>query len=521
MTDSRLPVGKNRYDAVLFDLDGVLTDTATLHAASWKKLFDAYLRARDGPDFTPFDIGTDYRAHVDGKPRYQGVESFLRSRHIELPFGTPDDPPDRETVCGLGNRKNRIFHQCLEREGVAPFRHAVAFVRSLRRRGIATAVVSSSRNCGAIVKAAALEALFDVRVDGVDAARLALKGKPDPDMFLEAARRLGVTPGRAVVVEDALAGVAAGRNGGFGLVVGVDRSGHPEDLEAHGADLVVTRLTDVPLAEPDPRPIDDLPSALVHVGDIAKVAASGRLAVFLDYDGTLTPIVDRPDLAVLSPAMRDALEALARRCTVAVISGRDLQDVEHLVGVEGIFYAGSHGFRISGPEGWGHAREHGREFLPVLDQAERLLRDQTASIPGVLIERKYLAIAVHYRLVPDQDRKTVEAIVDRVLEAVPKLRMSRGKKVFDLQPDIDWNKGRAVLWLLDELGLDDEATLPLYLGDDVTDEDAFRALGDRGIGIVVKGADRATWATYSLDDPEQVRGFFLALLSTWEADHDG
>lgn len=238
-------VTRDRFDAVLFDLDGVLTATARLHAASWKRMFDDYLAQRAaqvGEPFQPFEIATDYKRYVDGKLRYDGVRSFLGSRGIDLPDGDPDDPPDRETVSGLGNRKNELIGELLDTDGVDVYEESIAWLRQLRRRGFATAVVSASKNCERVLGAAGIEDLFETRVDGVVAAQLGLAGKPAPDTFLEGARRLGVEPARAVVVEDAVSGVQAGRAGGFGLVIGVDRSDDSEALREGGADFVVGDL---------------------------------------------------------------------------------------------------------------------------------------------------------------------------------------------------------------------------------------------------------------------------------------
>jgi alpha,alpha-trehalase len=231
--------------AVIFDLDGVVTRTAGLHAQAWKLLFDEYLAARArrlGEAFRPFDPESDYQGFVDGKPRYDGVASFLASRGIALPFGSPDDPDERETVCGLGNRKNRYFVEQLARHGVEVFDDAVTLLHAARRWGARTAVVSASENCHEILRRAGLLELFDARVTGVEAAALGLAGKPAPDTYLKAAQLLGVAPSAAVVLEDAISGVTAGRAGGFGLVVGVDR-GSGAALREHGADVVVGDLT--------------------------------------------------------------------------------------------------------------------------------------------------------------------------------------------------------------------------------------------------------------------------------------
>jgi beta-phosphoglucomutase family hydrolase len=241
-------INRDRYDAVLFDLDGVITNTAKIHAACWKKMFDEYLQQRAtqrGEAFRPFDIVTDYRLHVDGKPRYDGVRDFLTSRGIQLPEGSPDDPPQAETVCGLGNRKNRLVTKAIEDMGVQAYEGSVRFVRRLRRDGFKVAIVSSSENCAAILKAAKLDDLFEVRVDGAMVEAEQLAGKPAPDTFLIGARLLGVEPARTVVVEDAISGVQAGLSGNFGLVIGVARKGDTEELARHGAHLVVNDLDEL------------------------------------------------------------------------------------------------------------------------------------------------------------------------------------------------------------------------------------------------------------------------------------
>ncbi|HET9595578.1 MAG TPA: beta-phosphoglucomutase family hydrolase [Anaeromyxobacteraceae bacterium] len=240
------------YDAVLFDLDGVLTDTARVHAVAWKALFDAFLERRSeekGERFVPFDIEGDYRRHVDGKPRLDGVAAFLASRGIDLPLGTPADAAGTGSMQALGKLKDAHFLRHLERDGVDAYEPAIALVRALRAEDVATAVVSSSNNCAAVLSAAGISELFDARVDGRDLTRLALRGKPAPDAFLEAARRLAVEPSRAVVVEDALAGVEAGRAGRFGCVMGIDHGGRSMELRAAGADVVVETLAQVRLAE--------------------------------------------------------------------------------------------------------------------------------------------------------------------------------------------------------------------------------------------------------------------------------
>ena len=240
--------------ACLFDLDGVLTRTATVHAAAWKEMFDEYLRRRadeTGEPFVPFDIQADYDRYVDGKKRADGVRSFLASRNITLPEGSGTDPPMVATVHGLGNRKNDLVLARMA-AGVEVYPGSVRYAQAVRDAGLRRAVVSSSANTRAVLKVTGLEDLFEEVIDGLTAERENLAGKPAPDMFLFAAEALGVEPGDAAVVEDALAGVEAGRAGGFGYVVGVDRVGQREELRRRGADIVVSDLDDLP-AMADPR----------------------------------------------------------------------------------------------------------------------------------------------------------------------------------------------------------------------------------------------------------------------------
>jgi len=238
-------------DALLFDLDGVLTPTALVHAAAWGELFDEFLRQRAGDGFTPFDRIREYDDYVDGKPRVDGVRSFLAARRIDLPEGSSDDGPDAPTINGLAARKDEIFLAKVERDGVKPYPGSVEYLRAARAAGLKTAVVSSSRNCEQIVKSAGLAEYLDVRVDGVTAAKESLRGKPEPDTFLNAAFKLDVEPAHAAVFEDSTAGVAAGRAGSFGYVVGVDRvdqhgeDEHADALREHGADIVVRDLADL------------------------------------------------------------------------------------------------------------------------------------------------------------------------------------------------------------------------------------------------------------------------------------
>ena len=292
-------------------------------------------------------------------------------------------------------------------------------------------------------------------------------------------------------------------------------------LRERGADVVVRDLAELMIDDTNGYPergasttaIGDLPSALDKKGEISQRLEGRSLAVFLDYDGTLTPVVDDPAQASLSQETREIIKRLAAYCTVGIISGRDLADVQRLVGIEGIVYAGSHGFDII--TAYGTYLEEGRwqRFLPVLDQAEATLRASLKDIPGARVERKRFAIAVHFRAVDDTHLEAVEERVDRVAAQQPELRRSGGKKIFELRPDIDWNKGKAMLSMLEALDLRSGDVVPLFIGDDVTDEDAFRAIRERGIGIVVGSEERQTAAHYALPDPTGVRTFLEGLIT--------
>jgi alpha,alpha-trehalase len=513
---------RQRFDAGIFDLDGVVTRTARLHAQAWKRTFDEVLRKRTGLDDEqrrPFELPGDYLRYVDGKPRYEGVKSFLESRSIHLPYGDPSDGPERETVCGIGNRKQGWLIQMLDEEGIEVFVSTIDLIHSLRERGCRTAIVTSSKNGAAVLRAAAIEDLFDASVDGETLETHGLRGKPHADGFLEAAGRIRVPPDRAFVVEDAVSGVQAGRDGRFGLVIGVDRGSNRLALREAGADLVVSDLAEVSIRELQEWPASRehaRPSALAQQETLSGQLAGKRLVVFLDYDGTLTPIVERPEMARLSAGMRRTLAGLARTWPTVIVSGRGREDVARLVGLEGIVYAGSHGFDIAG----GGARirhEVGAELVPEIARAARELARCLEDVSGVLIEEKRFSVAAHYRMVREDQVERVVAAVDRVLKGHPRLMKTRGKKVLELRPSMDWDKGKAVLWLMRALELDGAGVVPMYLGDDTTDEDAFVALRGRGVGIIVTRAPRPTAADYALQDPTEVEEFLRWLVESKES----
>jgi trehalose 6-phosphate phosphatase len=278
------------------------------------------------------------------------------------------------------------------------------------------------------------------------------------------------------------------------------------------ADVVVGDLSAAQVENRSDSTDTALPSALKNIQHIASRTKDRRIALFLDYDGTLTPIVDDPEKALLSTSMRKVLRKVAKIFPVAVISGRDLRDVQKLVGIQGIYYAGSHGFDIAGPEGIQSEHQEGSKFLPALDRAEKALSERI-DIPGARIERKKFSIAVHFRKVKEHKVASVEQTVEEVAALHPDLRRARGKKILELQPKIDWHKGKALLWLLNRMGLDKPEVVPFYIGDDMTDEDAFNTLHERGIGIVVMDRRRPTKAHYRLNGPGEVEQFLKKMVS--------
>ncbi|MEV4729972.1 trehalose-phosphatase [Saccharopolyspora sp. NPDC049426] len=517
-------IDPRRYRGVVFDMDGVITDTAAVHSAAWKRLFDQYLAERphaSNEDHQPFRRA-DYADYVDGKRRIDGVLDFLGSRGIAVPHGDADDVAGLETAHGLGKLKDHYFLDALATAGALLFDDAVALIEALREHGVRTAIISASRNCRQVLRRAGAGQLFDIRVDGVLADRLNLPGKPEPAIFLEAARRLDTPASACVVVEDAKAGVQAAKAGSFGRVIGVARTGPPSRLLQAGADVVVSTLSDISVTTSADRRLSEVPDAHRCWDEIALRLRDRRLVLVLDFDGTLAPIREDPTEVVMPARTRDVLQQLSRHSPVAVLSGRDLDDVRRRVHLDELWYAGSHGFELASPDGALIAHDVGDSALHGLDEAERHLREELKLIPGSRVDRKRFALAVHYRNVRPDFTDDVLSAVDRIGRTFPALRLAHGRRVIELLPDVDWNKGRALRWLLEHMGLAGAGAVPVFAGDDYTDEDALREVREDGIGVVVRSAehgDRLTWAHYGVDDPSSLTGL-LARFVSLAANHD-
>jgi alpha,alpha-trehalase len=386
----------------------------------------------------------------------------------------------------------------------------LALAARLQAAGVCTGVCSSSLDHQQVLAAA----------DAGDLGHRDVPGTPELTDLSETAKRLGVRPDRCVVIVDSEAGVVAGRAAGFALVVVLGQTRNAEKLRRNGADAVVADLAEVTVRCGDRR-MSTLPDALQSYAQIVAVVAARRPAVLLDFDGTLSAIVNEPDAATLIDGGADALKALAAQCDVAVLSGRDLADIVSRIGLPGIWYAGSHGFELAAPDGTYHQNEDAASAIDPLEQTAAELRDRFADLDGVHVEHKRFAVAVHYRNAAPEAVRQVTATVHTIGQQ-RELRVTMGRKIIELRPDIPWDKGKMLRWILRQIDGPDPL-LPIYIGDDLTDEDAFDAVRRDGIGIVVRhdeDGDRPSAARFALDGPVAVREFIERLAREIAAERD-
>jgi trehalose 6-phosphate phosphatase len=373
-------------------------------------------------------------------------------------------------------------------------------------------MVSSDEQFTKIPDTEDFQQLFDIKVDGSTAKKMGLKEKPEADLFMEAVKQTGLAPGECALFDSTVCGLQAASKASFGLVAGIPKKNNAKELSENGADLVIDDFNEFDLLN-DPEikarfkyPIPSFASEYSKIGELLHDKIP---VIFLDYDGTLTPIVKRPEDAILSDEMHDVLKACASKLHVAVVSGRDMVDLKNRVNIDEIIYAGSHGFRISGPKGLYMEHEKSASLLPHLDEIEKqLLQLFSGKYEGVQIERKRYAIAVHYRNARKEDISGVKKLVNELVEKTSEFKTGEGKMILEIKPKIDWHKGKAVHWILEKLDLTDRNKyLPVYIGDDVTDEDAYESLADWGISIQVGPGAVPSASKFRLKNIYQVRIF--------------
>jgi len=502
--DPPVVIDPRYHDAVIFDLDSVLTGAASVQRAAWASLFDDYLvrqPAREDGDHRPF-TEDDYWQLVDGKPRPDGVADFLASRGISLPRGVPSDTNDG-TICGLANRLKHLCADLLDRE-VPCFGAMVSLARKLRDIEI-TAAAAHTNIPGSqpMSKVAGVDSLLDVFVGGT----------ADEGISTAAARALGAHHHRTVVVGDAEPGLSAGRDAGFALVIGIDRTGNADELIQQGADVVVADLADIAVRTGDKR-MSEIPNALKAYGQLAEIAIGRESMLFLNYDVALSQILSDTGAVALADKAARALGSLAQVSPVVVI-GDDPTAIRDRVGIPGLWYAGSNGLELVGPDG--HRREHeaGAAAAPILADAAEQLREILGRIPGMRMVHDRFAVAVHYQEVASEHIGEIIATMRRLGQR-SKLRVTSGPRLIQLLPYVDWGQGTRLAWirsLIDE----SKSMVPIYIGGDLTDEDAFEAVQLGGVGIALRhgnDADRRTAARFALDSPDEVRQA-LELGSRW------
>lgn len=503
--------------AALCDLDGVITNTANIHAQAWQETFDHFfwqLQHKTHRYYPAFDIVNDYRQFLDGKPRLAGIKDYLQAKNIQLPLGQETDE-DGDTLYSLANQKSQRFLQLLEQQGVEAYPENLHKLQEWKQQGMKLAVVSASKNCQQILKATNLDTFFEVCVDGLVAEQQQLRGKPYPDTFLYATKELNIPPHEAMVVEDALAGITAAKTGGFGLAVGLVCAKNYTVMQDADADVLINDLGELTWdkhAVCYPMEYRNLANAYHHIDKLSEILSSCQLAIFLDYDGTLAPIVDHPEDAVISDGMREALAQLSQQAKVSIISGRDNDTIRQFVQLPNIRYIGDHGLDIDQPDGVQITSTNTNYFIPLLQNISKQLSQALGSIAGVQIEPKKYDVAVHYRNAKKENESKIIKTTKQIVQQYADLKIMPGKKVLDICPNIEWDKGKALQWILWQLHLEQPIICPLYVGDDLTDEDAFRALPAQGIGILVGDHGEKTYADLWLEDVMEVEKFLYALI---------
>lgn len=497
-------IDPRRHDAVLFDLDGVVADTTDVEFVSWQGVLEEFLKERTaaGREAPPQFREADYREFFDGVADRDGVTAFLTSRGVAIPMGTPADEV-LDTVHGLANRRERRLSERLK-AGVPVFETTVALVGAVSRAGMRTAVYSTGRHSAQVLEAAGLDDLFPVHVDLTTADGRHLPGAGVVNVLSVAAEMIEAAPERTVVLAGSAAGIESAHAAGFALVVGIDRTGGSEDLVRAGADMMATDVADVHLRDGDALR-SCLPNALAAQSDLISALRGRQPFVCLDFDGTLSRVVADPARAQLVEGAAEALAALAAQCPVAILSGRDLDDIRRRVGVPGIWYAGSHGFEMVSPAGDISAHSAADAAAPQLAAAAQALRRALQGIPGTHVDVNRYRLVVHHRSASPAQVGEVVAATRHVARTCG-LRAVAGRHAVELTPDLDWDNGLAMDAIRRDLPEVDRL-VSVYVGDDLADEDAFDRTRLTGITVVVRhaqGGNRPTAAEFALDSPIEV-----------------
>ena len=496
-----------QFKAAIFDVDGVITNTAKLHFECWKITFDDYLLTLSKMHkilYISFSQD-DYLKYVDGVSRSVGIKNFLASRGIKI---------SSEVIFKISNRKTKLFLQKIKQEGVTVFNDTIQLIKQLKSNHIKIAAVSASKNCRKILNIAGVKNLFDIIVDGNRAAKLGLKSKPSPDIFLLAVQKLQAQPQESLVIEDALQGIEAAKKGNFGLVIALDRwQNRSKQFKTLSADFVVNNLFNFNFVKLKRIFSYILPSALFDFAEIRSKLNNKKLLLGLDFDGTIAPIVKAPSLAKIDNAIFLLLKNIKNFIPLAIISGRQINDLMSRVKLNNIFYAGNHGFEMNLPRFFPEDFTIGSEYQDDILKLHHELNSKLNAIKGCILENKKFSLSVHYRLVEAKQQKVVKDVVNKVLKKYFLLKKNSGKKVLEIKPNLKWHKGKALKYVIDllESGFKEDIC-PIYIGDDRTDEDAFKQIFGKGIAIIVGKKTSKMSANYHLLNTKEVY-YFLKLLS--------
>lgn len=497
---------------IIFDMDGVVTQTALLHFKTWKIVLDQFLYQLDPKKIEPF-TQQEYYLYLDGMPRRDGIKNFLLAREIGLSALKQHYSNLEECINFLCENKNTLLLSIIAEENVQSFPDTIEFISYLLPLNYRIALITSSKNCQQILKSAEIEQLFFVRVDGNDADIKGFPGKPKPDIFLEAAKQLCLAPEECMVIEDAIAGIKAAKDGNFGLVVALDRENKLyKEFKKLAPDYILTDLFPHQFDFYKQFAQENIKLTAFAALPLIEMAMKNKkeIVLFLDYDGTLTPIVDRPQDVRLAETMRKNLVCLSKNYLTVIISGRQLDDLKQQVNIPTIFYAGNHGFEFDNIKTTDPVYQKKYIFINDINSIYQQLTQTLKEIPGCIIENKKFTLSIHYRLVAPDKLEMITNTIINLLSNYPTLALHGGKKVVEIRPNLTWNKGIAAENFLKWMHKNTPNYIPLFIGDDVTDEDAFQQFMANGITIKV-GESLKTHAHYHLTSPEDVENFLVSL----------